>query len=202
MIDWIEELLALLVEPEEERSALRIEPVSWPGMPGEAASGGAAELRGAGRSAPEWAAAAERLLPEEWQAEVKRPDVGEVPAEVRASDGGALEELLRAAVRGGESWPAAERLAPSVAEGLTPSAVESLYAGQRDGGTRGGGTALSGLYRSAAAAAERWGGGAAGVYAPALRAAETEYSPGLTAAELDREVRRDSRRYDGGLSIY
>jgi hypothetical protein len=35
-----------------------------------------------------------------------------------------------------------------------------------------------------------------------VRVQEAERGAALTAEELDRAVRRDSRRYDGGMSIF
>lgn len=68
---------------------------------------------------------------------------------------------------------------------------------------RGGSAALMELYRGAAEGAR--------APAPALAQSgtsrtvlerETGGAPGLTVEELDRAVRRDSRRYDGGMTIF
>lgn len=66
-----------------------------------------------------------------------------------------------------------------------------------------GGTGLEGLYRQAARASrpapQALPVGQAG---QALRAEEPGRAAALTVEELDRAVRRDSRRYDGGMTIY
>ena len=62
---------------------------------------------------------------------------------------------------------------------------------------------LEGLYRQAARASrpapQALPAGQAG---QALRAEEPGRAAALTVEELDRAVRRDSRRYDGGMTIY
>lgn len=99
---------------------------------------------------------------------------------VRPEDGGAEAARLIGPLRG--EYPAADRAL--------------------DGGTaaeRG----LAELYRQTAQAARpalppASGGG----MARTDRAGEPGRSAGFTVDELDRAVRRDSRRYDGGLSIF
>lgn len=67
--------------------------------------------------------------------------------------------------------------------------------------------------RGSAGLAELYRGAAEGAWAPAPALARSGASrtmpergagdaPGLTVEELDRAVRRDSRRYDGGMSIF
>ena len=66
---------------------------------------------------------------------------------------------------------------------------------------REGGSGLAGLYRQLSRSLEGEGSGR-----PASVAVVHEVSSvpaaGLTAGELDLAMRRDSRRYDGGMTIY
>lgn len=110
-----------------------------------------------------------------------------------------------------EGWGGAHRAAETeeraglrasqslLAEGSSVLAGEEtdLQAGQvrRPGGDG------SGLYRRLARAGRR----ARAVRAPEGSAAaerQSVGSPSLTVDELDRAVRRDSRRYDGGMELY
>ncbi len=84
-----------------------------------------------------------------------------------------------------------------------PEAAEAGSPGPARKPDRGGSAALMELYRGAAEGAR--------APAPALARSETSRTvleretggaPGLTVEELDRAVRRDSRRYDGGMSIF
>ena len=120
---------------------------------------------------------------------------------------GALPEMdgaLRAA--------AAERPARAE-EALLPSRDENLAWTGLEWAARGGtaGTALAGAGRSGLEGLYRQTVGGLRPAAPALppeqagrtvRAQEPGSAASLAVDELDRAVRRDSRRYDGGMSIY
>lgn len=88
-----------------------------------------------------------------------------------------------------------------------------LEAGVEAAGERARGAALKPDRKGSAALAELYRGAAEGARAPAPALARSGTSrtmlereaggaPPLTVEELDRAVRRDSRRYDGGMSIF
>jgi len=62
-------------------------------------------------------------------------------------------------------------------------------------------SALPGLYRQLVRAVSEQHGGKSGSVA-VVREREPAAAAGLTAGELDRAMRRDSRRYDGGMTIF
>jgi hypothetical protein len=103
-----------------------------------------------------------------------------------------LEQVTAAADRGGDVTGSLAR--------VRRKAAETELAGVRaaDSGARGTLT----LYRSAARGIRS----AQAAAAPAAGAAVTERmtagTGSLTVDELDRAVRRDSRRYDGGMELY
>lgn len=67
--------------------------------------------------------------------------------------------------------------------------------------TAGGDSALGELYRRVRTAAQTGDAAARGAGVAVVRETVAP-APGLTAGELDRAMRRDSRRYDGGMTIY
>ena len=112
----------------------------------------------------------------------------------RVRDGDPVWSGLERATRGGTSSPALERTERS---GASSPALERAG---RSGAAQSG---LEGLYRQSVRGLRP--------AAPALppeqagrtaRTQEPESAASLAVDELDRAVRRDSRRYDGGMSIY
>lgn len=124
-------------------------------------------------------------------------------------DGGTPPQALEAAVmEAGGADP------PAWAAGAAPRSGAAAPPGQTGPGRaqtpsppaapdRAGGQGLAELYRQTARAALP--------PAPAAAPAQSRQgvlehepggAPGLTAEELDRAVRRDSRRYDGGMTIF
>lgn len=207
MTDWIERMLG---EDEEEA-----EDEEWPALDGTA------ELHPPGPPRPEAVDEAEEEpapegrpdRPVDASGTAYRPGAGE-PARRRSQDGGTespgpLPQALAAAAReAGEMKPApgaagyAGRTADGIDEGQTGAgAAEGPL--RRTTEEQAGGRGLAELYRQTARAVRP----AASAAAPARigsRAPEREAGapPPLTAEELDRAVRRDSRRYDGGMTIY
>lgn len=103
-------------------------------------------------------------------------------------------------------WPRSTEGAARETGGRLEAGAEAAGAGSPGPALkpdRGGSAALMELYRGAAEGAR--------APAPALARSgasrtaverEAAGTPGLTVEELDRAVRRDSRRYDGGMSIF
>lgn len=205
MTDWIEALLGESEEEaeDEERSA----------PDGEAELGTAQLPRAETVSEPEeepepapegWTDGAADASEREY-----RPEAGETvelpeperppyrrPWDEGAEDPGTLPRALTAAVMdaGGAGLPAG----PMGRTAVQPSPV-AVKPEQSGAGDRG----LAELYRQTAQAVRP----ATPAVTPAQagsRVLEREDAggPPLTAEELDRAVRRDSRRYDGGMSIF
>ncbi len=185
MVDWIERLLPPEEDEEEEDVLLREAGGVLPPPEDEAGEDGAAA---GGERAPE--------------AGEDGPAAAEAAAEQGWDPGGAEEEFGVTAP-GGQT---AEWLARRRAHSGGPSAAAPRRQGQGEGRDTGrertAAEGLEALYRQTARAA--WA-------APALeaqpvermvRVREKEGGAALTAEELDRAVRRDSRRYDGGMSIF
>lgn len=81
--------------------------------------------------------------------------------------------------------------------------LELVFGEEREAGVRqgdGAQTRLRRLYRSVEKAVR--GDGVTAVLREPEGGQEGTAAPGLSVQELDRAVRRDSRRYDGGMSIY
>lgn len=139
----------------------------------------------------------------------------ELLAQVEESEnGGEISMQLPGKIR----LPAAEKSAEE--EGETAAAgdqnglpAEELLSGNEDGGraerlpllrtlTRAGfDSGMDALYRQLSRSVS---GGNTGRSGSAAVVRETVSAPavGLTAGELDLAMRRDSRRYDGGMTIY
>lgn len=187
MVDWIERLLPPEEDEEEEDVLLREAGGVLPPPEDEAGEDGSA----AGENrAPE--AGEDGLAAAEAAAEQGR-DPGGVAEEFwgRAIDGQTAEQLARRTAQDGEAAAAAPPRRQGQGEG--PGAERARTAAE----------GLEALYRQTARAAQ--------AAAPALearpverlvRVQEAEGGAALTAEELDRAVRRDSRRYDGGMSIF
>lgn len=188
MVDRLEELLALMEAEDEEEREDGLE-IQW--------------AKPSARTAPE---AGEEQGPPEPEAEDRQspPPGPELwPGAAReagaaAPQDGALERRALAEELEGAVWvqrPAAE-------------AAGRLEAAARTGGPeiprQEAGSGLEELYRRTAQAASP----AAALALPVEQAGRIPPAeePGRSAAlavdELDRAVRRDSRRYDGGMSIY
>ena len=184
MVDRLEELLALLEEEDEEERENGLE-IRW--------------AKGAARPAPEEEAEPEEPeLPRGRSALDLRPARTARGIDSAAGDGGAAERriLPEAPDRAAADPPPAEEAAGrrKAADG----AGDSLEAVRREAGS-----GLEELYRRTVRAVS-----------PAVPALPVEQAgrvhpseePGRAAAlavdELDRAVRRDSRRYDGGMCIY
>ena len=144
----------------------------------------------------------ERALPEGWE-EGLRPD----GAAEESWAGGALEKVWREPY--GVAAEAEGTVSVRPEGGAEPAQLIGFGTREHPAADRapGGGTAaergLAELYRQTVRAARPAlpplsGGGAERTE----RAREPGGSAGLTVDELDRAVRRDSRRYDGGLSIF
>lgn len=137
-------------------------------------------LTGRGRTSPLWGPALTRGEPAAF---------AEGRAEAPAVMAETVPDVLRLALDREEGGPPAEGGAETV-----PGAL--------DEGVRRGTLAVERLYRRTEGAAStilRPGPPRAGTI---MVEEEAAARGGLTVAELDRAVRRDSRRYDGGLSIY
>lgn len=189
MTDRLEELLALMddgdeEEREDETAPARRLPVLPPERSREARDAG--EIPG------------EEFAPEDAAAGEARGGVESVSAEEQVwpmLDGnGPGVEAVRRPERSGDA-PPEEGTAPR--EGQRDAEMARAV---RRGDERG----LEGLYRRAAQAVRP----AAAQVLPVEQAGRTfrGEEPGRTAAltveELDRAVRRDSRRYDGGMTIF
>ena len=202
MIDRIEELLGLLAaEDEEEREdgfTLSVTEESVPAFPREdeeAGDGGTGDRSGertAGESGPD------RLEPiagelwkggPVWTVRGTGPETDGVQKIAAVKRTARTEEAVLPSGDEEPVWAGLERAARSGAEGLA-----------LEGAGRSG---LAGLYRQTVQGLRP--------AAPALpseqagrtvRAQEPGSAASLAVDELDRAVRRDSRRYDGGMSIY
>ena len=220
MIDRIEELLArLAAEDEEEREdvlALSVTEESNPAFPhkneGEAGEVGAEDGRSGGRTAGEIESERPGLIAGEsaaeetetageswkdepvWTVRGVSPEIDKaqrIAAEERAArtqeallplrDGALIWPGLERAARGGTMSPALERLGRP---GAALAGLEGLYR-----------QIVQGLRPAAPSLPPEQAGRAA-------RAQEPGSAASLAVDELDRAVRRDSRRYDGGMSIY
>ena len=226
MIDRIEELLGpLAAEDEEEQRedvlALTVPEEAVPASPrgdeGEAGDG-EADDRSGGRTAGEIALERPGLVAGETETAVERVEANrelwkdgpvwsvraaepEIDEAQRIATGGRTAQVEKApwlAQGGGLSWAGLEQ----VARGST--ALTSEGTGRSGPGKAGLEQAgLKGLYRQTVRGLRP--------AAPALppeqagrtvRAQEPGSAASLAVDELDRAVRRDSRRYDGGMSIY
>lgn len=215
MTDWIEWMLGEDDEDEaedEERPALDgTAELRRPAPPREDGAEDEMEPDGEQEKAPEWKpghetrdAAPEALGETDW-------------AEVRT--GGTDWAGLRT---DGTDW--ARRTAEAGLETERPEWIRRAegpareMGGRLEAGAETAGTGLPGPARKpdrggCAALMELYRGAAEGARAPAPALAperasrtvverEAGGAPGLTVEELDRAVRRDSRRYDGGMSIF
>lgn len=222
MTDWIETLLGGTQEEreDEERPALdgaaehpvrlpRPETVSGPeqGQEQEQGQEPVTEVRTGGTAdAP---AAAYRPGAGEPAGTLEPEQPAYRPWGNEPEDSGTPPQALEAAVmEAGGAKP------PAWAAGAAPRSGAAAPPGQTGPGRaqtpsppaapeRAGGQGLAELYRQTARAARPPAPAAApvqsGSRAPEREGADT---PGLTAEELDRAVRRDSRRYDGGMTIF
>lgn len=162
------------VEMQEWAAEAALPPDYWGGIP----SGGAP----AGRATPETAPA--ELVP----AEIGRDGLEKIVTGsngaplLRRPGGGDLELAELPNARAEDGLPAADPV------------TASLWSAERG---------LEGLYRQAVRAARPAAQApAAPRQGQAVRLGEPETPRQLTVDELDRAVRRDSRRYDGGLDIF
>lgn len=215
MTDWIELMLGEDDEDEaedEERPALDgAAEVRRPAPPREDGAEDEMEPEGELEKAPEWKpgyemqdAAPEALGGTDW-AEVR---TGGTDWAGLRTDG--TDWARRTAEAGVETerpeWMRRAEGAVREMGGRLEAGAETAGAGSPEAARkpdRGGSAALMELYRGAAEGAR--------APAPALARSETSRTvleretggaPGLTVEELDRAVRRDSRRYDGGMSIF
>lgn len=156
------------------------------------------------------------VLPPERSREAR--DAGEIPGEEfapeDAADGEARggpnaspvwEAARPARVRGAPGLEASGQPEREPETAVRPGEADRAGAAELEGTVRRGDErGLEGLYRRAAQAVRP----AAAQILPVERAGRTfrGEEPGRTAAltveELDRAVRRDSRRYDGGMTIF
>ena len=205
MTDWIELMLGEDDEEEaedEERPALDgTAEVRRPAPPREDGAEDELEPEAKPEKAPEWKpgygmqdAAPEALGGTDWAGE--RTD-GTDWARWTAEAG--LDAMAPEWARG--TAEAGRKLGRDLENG--PEAAGTGSPGLARKPDRGGSAALMELYRGAAEGAR--------APAPALARSgtsrtvlerETGGAPGLTVEELDRAVRRDSRRYDGGMTIF
>lgn len=205
MTDWIEWMLGEDDEEEaedEERPALDgAAEVRRPAAPREDGAEDEMEPEGEPEKAPEWKpgyetrdAAPEALGGTDW-AGVRTDGTDWARWTAEAGLDAMAPEWTREAAGAGRA------LGGDLENG--PEAAGAGLPGPARRPDRGGSAALMELYRGAAEGAR--------APAPALapeRASrtvlerETGGAPGLTVEELDRAVRRDSRRYDGGMSIF
>lgn len=203
MIDWIEELLPAEEDDEGQEDVLAL----GRGLTAPAPPAPEAGTQDGGEETPP------ALAPEQGggRAAVSMAEDGRPPDERPGGalegpeDEGGLETAAGAARRALE-----QRLrAADEALGITQGGVGGTAPAVRDaGGPAGPGRAeenvgLEGLYRQAARSARpappTLGAEPAG---QAVRPAEPEGGGSLTVDELDRAVRRDSRRYDGAMNIF
>lgn len=228
MVDRLEELLALMEDEDDEdegKDALELRAAAVPAAP--AAESGAEEAAESGAEGAAPALREDRNAPAEaggldWMLDVRGPlleSQEEVPGADGAVDGAAenesagdgaaefLRDELAAAVMGpGGSVvlrrPGAGDVELAEAAGLPGRAGEAEMSATGNAG-RPGDEGLEGLYRQAVRA-----GRPAAQNLPVeqagrpMRAEEPGRTAALTVDELDRAVRRDSRRYDGGMTLF
>lgn len=207
MTDRLEEVLEQLEDEQEDREVLALVQAAPP-FPGQAGAGREQGEEPGGVRSDGAAAPSGTPLPAE-QAGQARPGADEPEAPRRRDGTGG--EVWAAGVperspggtrvlwpeegagqpRGGEAWEAGR---------LT--AGPSNWAGAGTSRTRPGRDSVPELYRQVSRAV--WAAGAAAPAAQAVTVTEQRAAPaaGLTVGELDRAVRRDSRRYDGGMTLY
>ena len=208
MIDRIEELLGSVAEEneDEEREDVLTLPTAEESIPASSPRGdkeaGDSEMggRSGGRTAGEIASERPEPMAGElwkdapvWTVFGGPPEIEKVlrTAAERTAQAG---EALRSARGKDLAWAGSEWAAHG---GITGPALDSA------GRSGSGQTGLDGLYRQTVRGLRP--------AAPALspeqagrtaRAQEPGSAASLAVDELDRAVRRDSRRYDGGMSIY
>ena len=228
LVDRLEELLALMEDEDDEdewEDALELRAAAVPAVP--AAESGAEEAAESGAEGaapaleenegppaeagePDWILDMGSPLPES-QEEVPGADgaVDGTAENESAGDGAAefLRDELAAAVMGpGGSVvlrrPGAGDMELAEAVGL-PGWAGAAEMGAVLNAGKPGDEGLEGLYKQAVQA-----GRPAAPSLPveqagrSMRAEEPGRTAALTVDELDRAVRRDSRRYDGGMTIY
>lgn len=208
LVDRLEELLAALADEDENEKEEEREDVPALADPAVPAVSGGNERRdtpaspAAAGDAERFAAAAaerdaaspveERRDGPEWTAQAALPSAEAVwRRQSTDQTDETAAEFARTAVEGAAE-AARERLSPEQG-GALARAVR-----------REAGSGLEGLYRQAVqasrpAAPQAAGAGQGG---RTLYAVEPERTAGLTVDELDRAVRRDSWRYDGGMTIF
>ena len=184
--------------------ARRLEAPVIPGGGSEAEADKGTLDRESGRDGPEQAQTERRPGVLEWHRAAQRPAAPAWRPEGTAGSGGQVWPE-GAARNGGQIWQV-EKFREGVpawqGEGprRTPETEEHHSVPQ---GPEEGRRGLEELYRQTAQAARPASLAAeAGQAARTARMGEAETARQLTVDELDRAVRRDSRRYDGGLSIF
>ena len=203
MVDYLEQLLRQAADGTEDEEPEEGEALPLDLPPGPAAAAGPAagpEEEGTPAGAERPPAGPEGPAPEDpggpdWRELGQNRPVPPPPAQPEAAPGGVAEELLggmeTALPPAGEGgWIGAGDPAPT----LPPLSAPSGQALEAESG-------LHALYRGVRA--ETWSGSAAQKAGVAVvRESALPEGTGLTMGQLDRAVRRDSRRYDGGMSIY
>ncbi len=184
--------------------ARRLEAPVIPGGGSEAEADKGTLDRESGRDGPEQAQTERRPGVLEWHRAAQRPAAPAWRPEGTAGSGGQVWPE-GAARNGGQIWQV-EKFREGVpawqGEGprRTPETEEHHSVPQ---GPEEGRRGLEELYRQTAQAARPASLAAeAGQAARTARMGEAETARQLTVDELDRAVRRDSRRYDGGMSIF
>lgn len=184
--------------------ARRLEAPVIPGSGPEAEADEGTPDRESGRDGPEqaqtewqpgvleWHRAAQRPAAPVWRPEGKAGSGGQVWPEGAARNGGQIWPVEKSR-EGAPAWQEkGPRRTPETEE--PPPAIQGPEKGRRG---------LEELYRQTAQAARPVSLAAeAGQAAWTARMGEAETARQLTVDELDRAVRRDSRRYDGGMSIF
>lgn len=184
--------------------ARRLEAPVIPGGGSEAEADKGTLDRESGRDGPEQAQTERRPGVLEWHRAAQRPAAPAWRPEGTAGSGSQVWPE-GAARNGGQIWqvekfregvPAWQGVGPR----RTPETEEHHSVPQ---GPEEGRRGLEELYRQTAQAARPASLAAeAGQAARTARMGEAETARQLTVDELDRAVRRDSRRYDGGMSIF